>query len=107
MFSDIRLQWEPDVFGDDMWVIHMAFEKQELTASDCWCRGSDRCARSPSDLCQPPVSRHATDDNLKHSVIPPFFGSCLPVAYVCHLSFAFVLFQDSLQDWATKEADCL
>lgn len=73
--------------------------KQELTASDCLCQGSEGGPCSPLTLYQPLVTHRAYDDNWSIQVIH--------FPYVCHLSFPFVWLQDSLQDWTTKEADCL
>lgn len=77
----ICLQWDPDVFSDDMKLTYIALGAH-LRGAGINCFGRVRDLKEERvhllDLYQPLVTHHANTDTL----IPPFRT---PVAYVCHL----------------------
>lgn len=52
------------MFSDDTKLMYMALTARFSDAGINSCQGSERGACSPLDLHWPPVTHHATDDNL-------------------------------------------
>lgn len=65
LFSDIRLQWEPDVFSVDMNLMSTALtaHSREAGINSFRLSVSEGGACSPLNLHQPVVNHHAPDDN--------------------------------------------
>lgn len=96
LFSDIRLQWKPDVFSDDMWLIYMALSTHcraaelnsfRLSVSGIWKMRLftfwPAPASWPFDRHQPLVTHHAPDDNLSIQLFHLFFRSFFVSSCLC------------------------